>query len=62
MIIIIILVIILIFLYIKFYKGEKFAGSLSNEAIQNISSLYNQEQLKVSNITPFSLKNGTLFE
>jgi hypothetical protein len=45
------IVIIILYLIYGLYFSEKFAGNLSTEAIQNISSLYNQEQLKISNLT-----------
>lgn len=48
---IILLSLVLIFIYLKYYSGTFIEGLTSNEAIQNVASLYNNSLLTVSNLT-----------
>lgn len=49
--IIILLFLSLIFIYFKYYGSNLIEGLTSNEAVQNVASLYNSSLLTVSNLT-----------
>lgn len=49
--IIILLSLALIFIYLKYYNNNIMEGLMSNEAVQNVASLYNTSLLTVSNLT-----------
>ena len=57
LIIILIIVLIAIFLYNKNENLDAITPALSNEAIQNIASVYNTQNMQVTNLTATNLAN-----